>query len=379
MSEKKRHRVIIGIELFLLCMIIVTLSINAASSNPPSNGVSYNKNNQTTVQNALDDLYTKANYGNATASQILKGRTALVGGKQVTGTLTIPTLASQTPGDATKENIDKGKIAWVNGEKIVGQRTVYSAISNALQIGDYVNYLPNTQSYTIPMSETGYTKEQTIYPSELNLWRVIRKNDDGTVELVSQYVSSTILIMGREDAYESTNATYAANFVSLLNKVASQYENSAYTISSRHMGYNPSIEDSYVGEEGCIFKYGYYPDVELVRNAIGTIQARTVHLKFVSGYWLASISCSNCIVNNKKISLLGGFDVDDRENVTASLFTGRFASEYNAGHPCINRDDANGELCFHFGNRVRPIIVLKSTLKAVDGNGTEESPWIIAP
>ncbi len=90
MNEKKKHKIMLGIEVILLCMIVAILGTNAASSNPPSNGVSYGKNNQTTVEGALNDLYTKANYGNATASQILKGKTALVGGKQVTGT--IPTM-----------------------------------------------------------------------------------------------------------------------------------------------------------------------------------------------------------------------------------------------------------------------------------------------
>ena len=87
MSEKKKHKIMLGIEVILLCMIVAILGTNAASSNPPSNGVSYGKNSQTTVEGALNDLYTKANYGNATASQILKDKTALVGGKQVTGTM----------------------------------------------------------------------------------------------------------------------------------------------------------------------------------------------------------------------------------------------------------------------------------------------------
>ncbi len=87
MNEKKKHKIMLGIEVVLLCMIVAILGTNAASSNPPSNGVSYGKNNQTTVEGALNDLYTKANYGNASASQILSGKTALVGGKQVAGTM----------------------------------------------------------------------------------------------------------------------------------------------------------------------------------------------------------------------------------------------------------------------------------------------------
>ena len=92
MNEKKKHKIMLGIEVVLFCMIVAILGTNAASSNPPSNGVSYGKNSQTTVEGALNDLYTKANYGNATASQILKDKTALVGGKKVTGTM--PTYGS---------------------------------------------------------------------------------------------------------------------------------------------------------------------------------------------------------------------------------------------------------------------------------------------
>ncbi len=87
MEEKKKHKVMIGIEVILLGMILAIVGTNAASSNPPSNGVSYSKNSQTTVEGALDDLYNKANYGTASAGQILSGKTALVGGSKVTGTM----------------------------------------------------------------------------------------------------------------------------------------------------------------------------------------------------------------------------------------------------------------------------------------------------
>lgn len=120
MKEKKKDRVIVGIEVMLLCTIVGVLGTNAASITPQSNNVSYTKNGQTTVQSAVNDLYTKLAYGDAKANEIVSGKTALVGGKQVTGTYTCPSVASQTPGDATPEDIAEGKIAWVNGNKIVG-------------------------------------------------------------------------------------------------------------------------------------------------------------------------------------------------------------------------------------------------------------------
>ncbi len=231
MSEKKKHKVIIGIEISLLCMILATLSINASSSNPPSNGVSYNKNNQVTVQNALDDLYNKANYGNATAGQILKGRTALVGGKQVTGTYeapTCPNLATQTPGDAMAENIDEGKIAWVNGEKVVGKRKVQT-MSDILRLGDYIRYTPSKSSYTISSVDTGYSSNQTINPSELNSWRVIQKNADGTVAILASTVSTTPI------GFTDSDGTILEKYVKTLNAIASAYETEGITVSSRHV------------------------------------------------------------------------------------------------------------------------------------------------
>jgi hypothetical protein len=104
MNEKKKHKIMLGIEVILLCMIVAILGTNAASSNPPSNGISYGKNNQTTVEGALNDLYTKANYGNASASQILKDKTALVGGSKVTGTMPSKNGSSQASKVSTNAN-----------------------------------------------------------------------------------------------------------------------------------------------------------------------------------------------------------------------------------------------------------------------------------
>ena len=38
---------------------------------------------------------------------------------------------------------------------------------------------PTKSSYTTDKSKTGYSSTQTINPQELNLWRVIKINNDG--------------------------------------------------------------------------------------------------------------------------------------------------------------------------------------------------------
>ncbi len=342
MRKRNRHKIIIGIEVMILSITVSLLGTNAASANPPSNGVSYNKNGQVTVQNALDDLYNKANYGNATASQILKGRTALVGGKQVTGTYEALSLSSQTPGDATAENIDKGKIAWVNGEKIVGTG---ESMASFLRLGDYISYTPSTTSYAIFSSDTGVGKDQKIYPSELNVWRVIRKNEDGTIELVSENTSSTIVnISGVDDKIGYKN------YIGILNKIAHAYETEGLTVGSRHMGYDGTAPE-YLTEIGNNKDEGYKVDVALVKTAIGKLDAMGVSSDSydVQSYWLASRDY----------------------NFSNSISKGNCVNKY--GNPVsVDMYTSSG-----YGSRIRPIVVLAANLKLVGGDGSVNTPFVL--
>ncbi len=101
-------------------------------------------------------------------------------------------------------------------------------------LGSYVSLTPTLSSYTTDISYTGYTSTQTINPQELNLWRIISINDDGTVDIISEYVSSV-------DVYFKGLTGYQ-NFVGYLNLLASKYENSIFTVGSRYFGYNGQTE-----------------------------------------------------------------------------------------------------------------------------------------
>ena len=120
-----------------------------------------------------------------------------------------------------KENIDcpEGKICLKQ--------------KNSLALGDYVKMTPTKSSYTTDTSKTGYYVT-SINPQELNLWRVISLNDDGTVDVISEHVSSTTIYFKGQTGY--------LNFVGYLNELAKQYENSTYTKGSRYFGYNGQTE-----------------------------------------------------------------------------------------------------------------------------------------
>ena len=106
--------------------------------------------------NPIQTIYAcSSGDGDATANQILSGRTAWVKGQKITGTMpnrgavtqtlnaggsyTIPegyhngsgkvtaaSLATQTPGTATAGDITNGKTAWVNGNKVTGTARTYN-------------------------------------------------------------------------------------------------------------------------------------------------------------------------------------------------------------------------------------------------------------
>ncbi len=105
---------------------------------------------------------------------------------------------------------------------------------STLALGDYVSYTPSKTSYTTDMTYTGYTSTQAINPSELNLWRVLSINGDGTVDLISENVSSVDIDFRGQTGYQ--------NLVGYLNVLASQYETPGITVGSRHFGYNGQTE-----------------------------------------------------------------------------------------------------------------------------------------
>ena len=97
------------------------------------------------------------------------------------------------------------------------------------------NYIaPTSTNYTISKDLTGYSADQIINPSELNLWRVIRKNEDGTVDVVSEYVSNERIFFSDKTGY--------INYIGTLNTIAAQYTNSKFVKKTKHLGYSNQTE-----------------------------------------------------------------------------------------------------------------------------------------
>ena len=262
-------------------------------------------------------------------------------------------------------------------------------------IGDYVVMTPNPGTldsqnrYPTDTSKTGYSSVQYIYPKELKLWRVIKKNSDGTVDMVSEYVSST-------NVYFSGTTGYA-NFVGYLNTLADQYKNPTYTKSTRHMGYYPSnpqtstiTDTSYFDETstkagtewtssttstlkqkpsnealgGGDTLYAY--DTEAVQNSLGTLKAKKCNDNTCSkqgtetSYWLAS--------------RIYGYN-----SPTYFNFIGRYVNTGGAidNYYYLRRYNSRW---YSSSNRyaIRPIVTLKSGLTPNDAPGTKDNPFVLS-
>lgn len=244
---------------------------------------------------------------------------------------------------------------------------------NTLALGDYVKMTPTKSSYTTDTSKTGYSSTQTINPQELNLWRVISINDDGTVEMISEHVSSVAIYFSGQTGYQ--------NLVGYLNVLASQYENSTYTKGSRYFGYNGQTEyitdtskftnpapwTCYTYNSGCntVESQGggdtlYQKDSDLINNVLGTRVATKPGSASGSPYWMAS---RIYYYYNSYNYYWGGWDVSS----TGSNGGGN--SLYYYSSPSFRAYDGS--------NSLRPIVVLKSGLK-YNGLGTKTNPMEIS-
>ena len=97
-----------------------------------------------------------------------------------------------------------------------------------IEVGDYVNYTPDTASGKTYDSEKlkkgGYSSAQTVTKVDLN-WRVLRKNDDGSIDLIGDATSKSVYFSG---PLGYNNGVY------LLNDICKElYSNSTHHITAR--------------------------------------------------------------------------------------------------------------------------------------------------
>ncbi len=273
-----------------------------------------------------------------------------------------------TPGTSYTMTVTLTDNATNTTSKTVTFKTKADPLYDKVNVGDYVRYTPSRTSYTVSASNTGYTSNQTIDPSELNLWRVIKKGANNTIELVSERISTKMVTFYGKEGYKK--------YIGTLNQLAQSYETSGITSGSRYMGYNGQTEN--ITDETALNKTSapwtesttasnspkgstrekqgggdkfYETDVNLVKAAC--------KFRLSNYYYLAS---------RYYYYHIGGSMFKVR-TVTSSNVVAEINFSVMKKVASINDHE------FSLESYLRPIVVLKTDIVALSGDGTESNPW----
>ena len=246
------------------------------------------------------------------------------------------------------------------------------------KLGDYFTLVPDASTFTIKAATTGYASDQTITPNELTLWRVIDIHSDGSVDAVSEYVSSTGVYFKGVQGY--------ANFVGGLQTIAQSYSKVGYTISTRMMGYagqtstiadisafdgstntSPSTTSTSLPITGTGQEYSggvlgdtlYLKDYLLVKNVYGNVIANKVGTTTATSYWLSS----------RRFYY---------RSATDFYFSGRYVLASGSLSNCYLRGFYSSWIDYTGIYSVRPILTLKSGVRIASGSGTSASPYTLS-
>ena len=215
-----------GITLIALVITIIVLLILAGVSIAMLTGqngiLTQAQNAKTTTENKsaeekvkLAVMGTRADDGTLTVGKL---RTELANyGGTVEGN-TFPVTATVDGKSFTVD--DKGNVELA-GEKQPVTR-------EGIEVGDYVSYTPDTateKTYDADkLKKGGYTSTQTVKKEDLN-WRVLRKNDDGSIDLIGDATGNSVYFSG---SLGYNNGVY------LLNDICKElYSNSTHHITAR--------------------------------------------------------------------------------------------------------------------------------------------------
>ena len=132
-------------------------------------------------------------------------------------------------------------------------------LAELLEVGDYVEYIPDTAEYTTDTNNTGYTSAQT-FKTQTKDWRVVYKNTEtGEVLLTTNGIVNDGTGEKNDEMYLSGTKGYLRGPTELNNICKALYSNSSLGITARSM----TIEDlnkacNYTPSEPTT-RYAYYP------------------------------------------------------------------------------------------------------------------------
>lgn len=284
------------------------------------------------------------------AKQLVKGK--LGAGETVTYNLRL-WLDYDATQDTTANKTFETKIIVIN------TATSYETLAEKVELGDYINLSPVATSYQIPTSLTGYSSVQTINPRELSLWRVIRKNANGSIDVVSEYVSNVDVHFYGKEGYKKLAGS--------LNEIVSSYTNPKYVTATRHIGYNGQTVNL---TDETVFNATVSPFVGTTQDNTNEIHGGGDML-YLDDY-VALQQALNTRATTKQNGTVSAYYLASR-NFNSSTNSWNFASKVmntsgeieNAPLYSYNGSYSDNDIAYS----IRPVLTLRSSLEPNSGTG----------
>ena len=180
----------------------------------------------------------------------------------------------------------------VNGETFTTTKTCTANqydLRAGIDVGDYVNYTPKTASTTYSKTNlgetyTGSTDNTSDLTRETLKWRVLKKYDDGRLDLIADPTNSTVYFKGAtgynngvyimhdicEKLYSNTDHNITARSVSLVdfeNNMTDAGRNARDSFDNS--GNSPQYGHTNYEKWGSTYSYRYYPNIYASENGSG--------------------------------------------------------------------------------------------------------------
>ncbi len=310
----------------------------------------------------LSDITVSENSINVVASDA----DSKINGYKVTTTSTQPSISSFTTISAVNEfkktltglTPNTKYYIWVKDSagninyKVIS--TLPADVSTVVKPGNYVRYTPPSKSFTISSSDSGYTSNQTFSTSSYKgLWRVLYNDSSHGLQLISDddvTNGSQLYLKGR---------TGYNNCISVLNNFCNNYINTAYARTARCVGTLPTNWNY----STTTYHYSPYAktDLEFLKSDTNYLedynQMNSYSMRSTTNeYWIPSRT------------------VQDGNNTSAFLY-------YNSGTSLLNHTLSGCSIMWmdyydqSSSSGVRPVVTIKTGLKAGTGTGTKANPY----
>ncbi len=314
----------------------------------------------------------------------------------------------------------------VNGETFTTTHQVTAnqyAIRAGIDVGDYVNYKPKTASTTyskdyLGETYTGSTDNTSDLTQETLKWRVLKKYDDGRIDLIADSTNAEVYFKGAtgynngvyimhdicEKLYSNTDHSITARSVSLEdfeNNMTDAGRNARNSFDNS--GNSPQYGHTNYEKWGSTYSNRYYPNIYASENGAGidtengtvktdgiidtakgsldlttgsaAYKQATTGLTAKQTYYSIAINSTNYGDASKVLSQSNGYWV-------ASRYVGCYSSYADFGLHHTNSTNISGHRVFNsygnpdsINNNLRPVVSLgadvqitqSTTAKTVDG------------